>query len=37
VLAPGGYLLMGGAETTYNVDDSYRRVEYHKAGFYQRG
>ncbi|MGL4553359.1 MAG: CheR family methyltransferase [Gemmataceae bacterium] len=37
VLAPGGYLLLGGAETTYNVDESYRRVEFHKTGFYQRG
>jgi chemotaxis protein methyltransferase CheR len=37
VLAPEGYLLLGGAETTYNVDNSYRRVEFHKTGFYQRG
>ena len=36
VLRPDGYLLLGGAETTFNLDDSYRRVEPLKAGFYQR-
>jgi chemotaxis protein methyltransferase CheR len=36
VLRPDGYLLLGGAETTLNVDDSYRRVETLKASFYQR-
>jgi chemotaxis protein methyltransferase CheR len=35
VLKPGGYLLLGGAETTFNLDDSYRRVEHLKSGFYQ--
>jgi chemotaxis protein methyltransferase CheR len=30
-----GYLLLGGAETTINLDDSYRRVEPLKSGFYQ--
>jgi chemotaxis protein methyltransferase CheR len=35
VLRPDGYLLLGGAETTINLDDSFRRVEHHKAGFYQ--
>jgi chemotaxis protein methyltransferase CheR len=34
-LRPGGYLLLGGAETTFNLDDSYRRVEHLKTGFYQ--
>jgi chemotaxis protein methyltransferase CheR len=36
VLRPDGYLLLGGAETTLNLDDSYRRVETLKASFYQR-
>ena len=35
LLRPDGYLLLGGAETTLNLDDSYRRVEPLKSGFYQ--
>jgi chemotaxis protein methyltransferase CheR len=35
LLRPDGYLLLGGAETTFNLDGSYRRVEQLKAGFYQ--
>ncbi len=35
LLRPGGYLLLGGAETTLNLDDSFRRVEHLKGGFYQ--
>lgn len=35
VLARDGYLLLGGAETTLNLDDSYRRVENLRTGFYQ--
>jgi chemotaxis protein methyltransferase CheR len=35
LLRPDGYLLLGGAETTINLDDSYRRVEPLKAGYYQ--
>lgn len=35
LLKPDGYLLLGGAETTYNLSDSYRRVEPLKAGYYQ--
>jgi chemotaxis protein methyltransferase CheR len=35
VLRRDGYLLLGGAETTLNLDDSYRRVEMLKSGFYQ--
>ena len=35
LLRPDGYLLLGGAETTINLDDSYRRVEPLKAGLYQ--
>lgn len=37
LLRPDGYLLLGGAETTINLDDSYRRVDSLKSGFYQRG
>jgi chemotaxis protein methyltransferase CheR len=37
LLRPDGYLLLGGAETTFNIDPSYRRVEQFKAGFYQVG
>jgi chemotaxis protein methyltransferase CheR len=36
VLRPDGYLLLGGAETTFNLDDTYRRVEGLKPAFYQR-
>jgi len=36
LLAKDGYLLLGGAETTLNLDDSFRRIEALKAGFYQR-
>jgi chemotaxis protein methyltransferase CheR len=35
LLQPDGYLLLGGAETTINLDDSYQRVEPLKSGFYQ--
>ncbi len=35
LLRPDGYLLLGGAETTFNLDDSYRRVEQFRTGFYQ--
>jgi len=35
LLKPDGYLLLGGAETTFNLDESYHRVEPLKAGFYQ--
>jgi chemotaxis protein methyltransferase CheR len=35
LLRPDGYLLLGGAETTLNLSDSYRRVEPFKSGFYQ--
>ncbi len=34
-LYPGGYLLLGGAETTINVDDQFRRVEMGGATFHQ--
>jgi chemotaxis protein methyltransferase CheR len=35
VLRPDGYLILGGAETTFNLDDSYKRVETLKAGYYR--
>ena len=34
VLSPEGYLLLGGAETTLNLDDSFQRIETLKSGFY---
>jgi chemotaxis protein methyltransferase CheR len=35
VLRPDGYLILGGAETTFGLDDAYKRIENLKAGFYQ--
>lgn len=35
ILNPDGYLLLGGAETTLSLDDSFARIESLKAGFYQ--
>jgi chemotaxis protein methyltransferase CheR len=35
LLRPDGYLLLGGAETTFNLDASYQRVEQLKTGFYR--
>lgn len=35
LLKPGGYLFMGGAETTLNLDDSFTRVQFDKASCYQ--
>ena len=34
-LAKDGYLFLGGAETTMNLDDSYRRVQHDKTVCYQ--
>jgi chemotaxis protein methyltransferase CheR len=36
LLKPNGYLVLGGAESTFNIDDSYQRVEHLKSGFYQQ-
>jgi chemotaxis protein methyltransferase CheR len=36
VLSRDGYLLLGGAETTLNLSDSFTRLEALKSGFYQR-
>ena len=35
VLSPDGYLILGAAETTLNLDDSFRRVESLKGGFHK--
>jgi chemotaxis protein methyltransferase CheR len=35
VLRPDGYLLLGGSETTFNLDDRFERVEPYKSGFYR--
>ncbi|MFN0017955.1 MAG: CheR family methyltransferase [Pirellulaceae bacterium] len=35
VLSKDGFLLLGGAETTLSLDDSFRRAENLKSGFYQ--
>jgi chemotaxis protein methyltransferase CheR len=34
-LRPGGFLLLGGAETTFNVDDAFERVVFDKSTFYR--
>jgi chemotaxis protein methyltransferase CheR len=35
LLRPDGYLFLGGAETTFQLDESFRRVEPLKASVYQ--
>jgi chemotaxis protein methyltransferase CheR len=35
LLAKDGYLLLGGAETTLGLDDSFHRIEALKTGYYQ--
>lgn len=35
ILRPGGYLFLGGTETTYGLDDSYERVSIGKAMCYR--
>src|SRR4029079_15862692 len=35
VLRPDGYLFLGGAETTLNVDDAFEPVQYDRATCYQ--
>lgn len=36
VLGEDGYLVLGGAETTFGLDNSFQRIETLKSGFYQR-
>jgi len=36
VLGEDGYLVLGGAETTFGLDNSFQRVETLKSGYYQR-
>ena len=36
VLGEDGYLVLGGAETTFGLDNSFLRVETLKSGYYQR-
>ena len=35
VLAPGGVLFLGGAETTYGLDDTWERVQVERTAFYR--
>jgi chemotaxis protein methyltransferase CheR len=35
ILNPDGYLFLGGAETTMNLDDSFARQQYDRAGCYR--
>lgn len=37
VLAPDGYLLLGGAETTLNLDERFQRVGLDRTTWYRRG
>jgi chemotaxis protein methyltransferase CheR len=37
VLRPGGYLFLGGSETTYGINASFERVAAGKAVFYRLG
>jgi chemotaxis protein methyltransferase CheR len=36
-LKPDGYFFLGGAETTLNLDDSFKRVQIEKTAYYQMG
>lgn len=35
LMHPDGYLLLGGAESTLNLDDAFKRVELEKSSFYR--
>ena len=34
-LKPDGYFFLGGAETTFNIDDSFERVQFGRATCYR--
>jgi chemotaxis protein methyltransferase CheR len=36
MLAPDGYLFLGAAETTFNLDNRFQRLDINRAGCYQR-
>ena len=36
VIRPGGYLLLGGAETTLGIDDTWERVAVGRSSVYRR-
>jgi chemotaxis protein methyltransferase CheR len=35
ILRPDGFLFLGGAETTLNIDDRFERVPFDRAGCYR--
>ena len=35
VLKPDGYLFLGGAETTFNLDEAFERVQFERATYYR--
>lgn len=35
VLTPDGYFFLGGAETIFNLDDSFERVQFERATCYR--
>jgi chemotaxis protein methyltransferase CheR len=35
LLRPDGYLVLGGSETTFNINDRFERIEPFKSGFYR--
>ena len=35
ILKPDGYFFMGGAETTFSIDDSYERIQFERATCYR--
>lgn len=37
VLKPDGYFFLGGAETTLNIDESFKRVQIDKTAYYRTG
>jgi len=37
ILKPDGYFFLGGAETTLNIDESFKRVQIDKTAYYRTG